>query len=74
MTPQKEGAGMFGFGIYEIQKTLKGLAIALLGAGLAYFSTNVLPMLENSPYMTAAIMSAIVNMAQLWLRNNENKE
>ena len=62
----------------DFEKILTGLLMAVTGAVIVYFSTEVIPDLESSSDIVklalAAVLSVAVNTARKFLTNTQGKE
>jgi len=74
----EQGSKPLALNTTDLKKTATGLGLALLGAVLAYASTEFVPLLEDSTDQTklflAAVLSAAVNFGRKWLTDNTKKE
>jgi hypothetical protein len=71
MKTTNDGSRSLSFGSYEMRKVVKGFLIALTGSALAYLTTDVIPLFEDtSYYLLIPVMSVIVNAVRQLLKNN----
>lgn len=69
------GAPQFSLSRTDLPTLLKGAAIAVAGALLAYAVTYLLPLLETSKYVwLAPLLAILVNIGQKWLLNTQKLE